>query len=317
MFNIPEKIRRQWQRLSQWTENNTTTIAKQSRRTFAGVLVFGVIFATLPFMNEAKPVTVAAQSPEEISEESNQEASDDEPLSYQLFSAEDLDLVDDMMGDLNRGQEPMSRSLDLAPSDNDQTDESERMSLESYGGSELSLRPTTEPTTEETTVTTTAAPTPVPTTAKPTAAPTTEATTTKATEAPSTEATQTESTEAGSNEETSATSAEPTPTPEPVDPSKSPMEISLSSFMWTGRLYWGGMEFTYYSQSVLPGPGLRIPGRHVNANGYVCDGDGYIVLASDYYARGTVISTPFGNYGKVYDAFGTGQPSYRFDVYIR
>lgn len=97
----------------------------------------------------------------------------------------------------------------------------------------------------------------------------------------------------------------------------SPKQYTLSQFMRIGRLNWQGKQFTYYSQRVLPGGGLRIPGRHVNADGYVSDGDGYIVLASDYYAKGTVISTPFGYYGKVYDAFGTGQGSHRFDVYIR
>lgn len=92
---------------------------------------------------------------------------------------------------------------------------------------------------------------------------------------------------------------------------------SVNDLIFHGRINWSGMQYTFYSQSVLPGHGLNIPGRHVSAAGFVCDGDGYIVLASDYYARGTVISTPFGAPGKVYDAFGTGQPSWRFDVYIR
>lgn len=92
---------------------------------------------------------------------------------------------------------------------------------------------------------------------------------------------------------------------------------SLSDFMFRGVITWQGKTFTYYSQQVLPGYNLRIPGRHVNSAGYVADGNGYIVLASDYYPKGTVISTPFGSPGKVYDAFGTGQPASRFDVYIR
>lgn len=96
----------------------------------------------------------------------------------------------------------------------------------------------------------------------------------------------------------------------------SSMVYTIDQFEFMGRISWGGKVFTYYSERVLPGGGLRIPGRHTSG-GYVRDGDGYIVLASDYYAKGTVISTPFGSPGKVYDAFGTGEPSYRFDVYTR
>ena len=76
---------------------------------------------------------------------------------------------------------------------------------------------------------------------------------------------------------------------------------------------WGGYKFTYYSQSVLPGGGLSIPGRHINADGYVSDGDGYIVLASSA-PKGSVINTPFGYQGKVYDRGTVGN---HYDVYIR
>ena len=93
--------------------------------------------------------------------------------------------------------------------------------------------------------------------------------------------------------------------------------ISLKDFMFKGVVNWQGKSFTYYSQQVLPGPNLKIPGRHVNSRGYVTDDNGYIVLASDYYPKGTVVTTRYGNLGKVYDAFGTGQPANRFDVYIR
>ena len=91
---------------------------------------------------------------------------------------------------------------------------------------------------------------------------------------------------------------------------------SIDRFEWMGIISWGGKTFSYYSERVLPGYGLRIPGRYT-ADGFVRDGDGYIVLASDYYEKGTIISTPFGADGKVYDRLGTGQPSYRFDVYTR
>lgn len=75
--------------------------------------------------------------------------------------------------------------------------------------------------------------------------------------------------------------------------SNSGAKISLSQFMFDGVVYSGGYKFTYYSQSVLPGGGLSIPGRHVNADGFVSDGDGYIVLAGSA-PLGTVYDTPFG-----------------------
>lgn len=95
--------------------------------------------------------------------------------------------------------------------------------------------------------------------------------------------------------------------------SESPKLYALQRFMFDGVVRWNGLKFTYYSQSVLPGGGLRIPGRHINADGYVADGDGYIVLANDA-PLGTVIDTPFGYKGKVYDRGTVGN---HFDVYIR
>ena len=88
---------------------------------------------------------------------------------------------------------------------------------------------------------------------------------------------------------------------------------SLPDFMFRGVVYWSGYKFTYYSQSVLPGGGLSIPGRHVNADGYVADGDGYIVLAGSA-PIGTVYDTPFGYKGKIYDRGTSGN---HLDVYIR
>ena len=95
--------------------------------------------------------------------------------------------------------------------------------------------------------------------------------------------------------------------------SSSSATISLSQFMFDGVVYWGGYKFTYYSQSVLPGGGLSIPGRHINADGYVADGDGYIVLAGSA-PLGTVYDTPFGYKGKIYDRGTYGN---HLDVYIR
>lgn len=88
---------------------------------------------------------------------------------------------------------------------------------------------------------------------------------------------------------------------------------SLRDLQFHGVINWGGYKFTYYSQSVLPGGGLTIPGRHINAGGYVADKDGYIVLANDA-PKGTVINTPFGYKGKVYDRGTYGN---HFDVYTK
>lgn len=107
-----------------------------------------------------------------------------------------------------------------------------------------------------------------------------------------------------------------TSAPKPVT-TTSPKLYTLRQFQYHGVIRWGGKKFTYYSQSVLPGYGLKIPGRHVNANGYVADKDGYIVLASNSrVAMGTVIDTPFGSKGKVYDRCPSCSIEW-FDVYTK
>ncbi len=87
-------------------------------------------------------------------------------------------------------------------------------------------------------------------------------------------------------------------------------DYSPADFAWMGVINWNGSKWTYYSEKVLPGGGLNIPGRHVDEYGFVCDENGYICLAADpsYIARGSVIATPFGREGKIYDcgcAYGT------------
>lgn len=62
-----------------------------------------------------------------------------------------------------------------------------------------------------------------------------------------------------------------------------------------------GLKETWYSQKVLPGGGLKISGRHVNNEGFVCDGDGYICVSSSTYPKGTIVETSRGM-GKVYDS---------------
>lgn len=100
----------------------------------------------------------------------------------------------------------------------------------------------------------------------------------------------------------------------PEPPRKAPRTAlyTLEQFLFSGVVEWGGYRFTFYSQQVLPGAGLQIPGRHVNDDGYVSDADGYIVLAGDA-PKGTVFETPFGYRGKIYDRGTFGN---HLDVYI-
>ena len=82
------------------------------------------------------------------------------------------------------------------------------------------------------------------------------------------------------------------------------VRIYSSHLTKSGGVYnnpYTGLKETWYSQRVLPGGGLDIPGRHVNEEGFVCDGDGYICVASSTYAKGTIIETSRGM-GKVYDS---------------
>lgn len=86
----------------------------------------------------------------------------------------------------------------------------------------------------------------------------------------------------------------------------------LTSFK--GVVYYNGHRETYYSQKVLPGNGLNIPGRHVADDGTIRDGDGYICVAANtsYMKKGTTLMTSLGP-AKVYDsgcAYGT------IDIYV-
>lgn len=81
-----------------------------------------------------------------------------------------------------------------------------------------------------------------------------------------------------------------------------------------GAIYFNGHRETYYSEKVLPGNGLRIPGRHVADDGTIRDDNGYICVAADpgFLARGSILITSLGP-AKVYDsgcAYGT------VDIYV-
>ena len=80
-----------------------------------------------------------------------------------------------------------------------------------------------------------------------------------------------------------------------------------------GAIYFEGHKETYYSQRVLSGSSLNIPGRHVAADGTIRDGSGYIAVAANsaYKSKGTVVKTSLGP-GKVYDC---GCASGIIDIY--
>ena len=90
-------------------------------------------------------------------------------------------------------------------------------------------------------------------------------------------------------------------------------KVSAKQFKRRGVIRWNGWKWTWYSQRVLPGRGLKIPGRHVDKNGYICDKKNRIVLSSSTVKRGKIVKTPFGKKGKVYD---TGCARGVFDVYV-
>lgn len=78
-----------------------------------------------------------------------------------------------------------------------------------------------------------------------------------------------------------------------------------------GKIIFNGHIETWYSQRVLPGGGLNIPGRHVASDGTIRDKDNYICVASDTLPKGSTILTSLGM-GKVYD---TGVGHSGIDIY--
>ena len=81
-----------------------------------------------------------------------------------------------------------------------------------------------------------------------------------------------------------------------------------------GVNYYNGYRETWYSQKVLPGGGLKIPGRHVANDGTVRDQDGYIAISANRsdLAYGATVLTSLGP-AKVYD---TGVKSGTLDLYV-
>ena len=77
--------------------------------------------------------------------------------------------------------------------------------------------------------------------------------------------------------------------------------ITPEEFMQAGIIDWNGWRYTYYSEQVLPGGGLQIPGRWSDGQ-FVRDENGYLCVASNVndLPFGTYVDTPFGT-GIVYD----------------
>ena len=92
-----------------------------------------------------------------------------------------------------------------------------------------------------------------------------------------------------------------------------PTYYTPDEFYNMGIIEWGGWSWSYYSEVYMPGTTLPIPGRWTDENGYVCDENNYICLASSSLPKGTIVDTPFGKMGKVYDC---GCLSYILDVYV-
>ena len=102
----------------------------------------------------------------------------------------------------------------------------------------------------------------------------------------------------------------------PIYPIGTENSYTINDLEYHGAMIWNGYKYTNYPESVLPGEALQIPGRHLE-DGFVSDAYGYIVGASDFFPKGTVIDSPYGRPIRIYDVFAHNQPSYRIDVYVR
>lgn len=81
-------------------------------------------------------------------------------------------------------------------------------------------------------------------------------------------------------------------------------------FKSQGTVNDGTYNYTWYSQRVLPGGGLDIPGRHVDEDGFVRDEDGNLCIAARDIEKGTEVDTPYGK-AIVYDYCPNGN----LDIY--
>lgn len=92
--------------------------------------------------------------------------------------------------------------------------------------------------------------------------------------------------------------------------------ISPEEFQDMGVVEYNGYYYTYYSELVMPGENLYIPGRWTDSDGFVRDENGYLCLAAntpETMDRFSYVDTPWGT-GVIYD-YGTGNDIY-IDVYV-
>ena len=112
-------------------------------------------------------------------------------------------------------------------------------------------------------------------------------------------------------QQNTSTATQETTTPDSQQTSS--RTYTIEEFKHAGIVEYGGWRWTYYLMSMFPGStSTPCPGRWINDEGFVCDPDGYVILASVDLAPYTVVETPFGYMGKVYD---TGCPHGILDVY--
>ena len=93
--------------------------------------------------------------------------------------------------------------------------------------------------------------------------------------------------------------------------STSPALYTPDQFKYMGVLNYNGWKWTWYTSKMFNND-IGVPGQHSDDQGYICDENNYVVLASADLTRGTIVDTPIGKQGKIYD---TGCPSGILDVY--
>lgn len=89
--------------------------------------------------------------------------------------------------------------------------------------------------------------------------------------------------------------------------------MTPEEFQIAGVIFWNNWKYTYYSEQVLPGGGLQIPGRWSDGL-FVRDENGYLCVASNEHNFGDIVATPFGD-AIVYDMIGDGVTGV-IDIYV-
>lgn len=95
-------------------------------------------------------------------------------------------------------------------------------------------------------------------------------------------------------------------------------EYYINYLRTKGPVHWRGRKYTYYTSRLCPIYKLPVPGLHLDKYGMWCDKWDYIVLGSSITNKvnRTIIATPFGKYGRVYDTGGYSTPSWLCDTAV-